>query len=139
MFAAETTIGDHDVAYGLEVRTEDHDEFDRLCRERVRLAVEKGRTFRSSTDKLFWRRKEVRLHLKGRARGLDLQEFPDLLHMEKDSGFAYIVLMGDAEAIATELDQSPEDLAGFLDLIRQSAASTKQEQAPGPAGIKTPH
>ncbi len=99
----ENTIGDLDLAYDLEVRTSDQNEFRRLCRERIKLALEKGRSFGNLTEEIFWPMKEVRLHLKARTRGLSLHDLTEFFEMQKDAGFAYKVLVGDAEDVGRRL------------------------------------
>jgi predicted nucleotidyltransferase len=98
----EPLLSDVDIATDLE-RKWPEEEHQRHEKERIRLAFANGRRFPNCVRELFWPQQEIMLHLKGRARGLNLQPLHDFMEMRKDEDFAYRVLLGDAAQVAEAL------------------------------------
>jgi predicted nucleotidyltransferase len=102
----EDTVGDVDLAVGLEKRFSDEKEQNQAESQRVQIAEEAGRRFSNIVERLFWPQYEVMRHLKARARGLSLHPLDDFLRMPKNSKFRYRVLFGDESKIANQLRQT---------------------------------
>lgn len=76
-------FGDIDVAFELERKTEDADEFDRLNKEFVEKAKDKGKSFSSFLEELFYSETVVISKLKNRNRYISLHRDDDILKVTK--------------------------------------------------------
>jgi predicted nucleotidyltransferase/predicted transcriptional regulator len=93
-------LGDLDLAVQLKSRIADAEQ--RVTRE-LEHAGSSGRSFSRFIDQLTWAHDEVMLALKARKRTISVQPWSSFIAMEKDTGFKYRVLLGDAESIRAEL------------------------------------
>ncbi len=62
--------------------------------------------FSNFIDELSWPKYEVQHYLKARTRGLSVHALDDFISMQKDKNFAYRVLRGDADRVATQLGEA---------------------------------
>lgn len=100
-------ISDVDIAYELQPKWErGTGEFERLSNERIRLARTNGRRFGNIVEELYWPEKEVLLHLKKRVTNLSIHPLDDFVAIakERDSRFAYKVLLGDPTKVADQIE-----------------------------------
>jgi predicted nucleotidyltransferase len=93
-------LGDVDIAVRLKSRITDNEQ--RVAREREH-ARRSGRSFSRFIDELTWAHDEVMLALKARKRTISIQPWYSFVGMEKELGFQYKVIIGDADKIAQEL------------------------------------
>lgn len=70
-------LGDIDIAIELVPKEGEPKRYGKLTRERAREARDKGRTFSSFIDELYWARTEVKRFLKSRSRSISLHETDD--------------------------------------------------------------
>lgn len=70
-------FGDIDVAFELEEKIKDRDEFQKLESDFIQKAIDKGKYFSSYVDELFYSRHVVLLKLKNRNRYISLHEMED--------------------------------------------------------------
>jgi predicted nucleotidyltransferase len=94
-------LGDLDLAVQLKSRIADAEQ--RVTKE-LEHAGSSGRSFSRFIDQLTWAHDEVMLALKARKRTISVQPWSSFIGMEKDTGFKYRVLLGDAESIRAELE-----------------------------------
>jgi predicted transcriptional regulator/predicted nucleotidyltransferase len=97
------TIGDLDVLVELTSRYNSRAETIAVERLRTQAAIKQGRRFSNIVEELCWPRHEVLLRLKSRQAGLSLHGWEELPTLAKDEKFAYRVLLGDPEKIASML------------------------------------
>ena len=97
MLTEVARLGDVDLAIELRPTAADAQEFQEQCRSRCRLAVAKGRRFRSALDWAVWPTIEIFQFLKSRSRSLSLHALSDV---EQMSGIRYRVLHGNPKRLA---------------------------------------
>lgn len=83
------SVNDVDLAIKLLPKIGNHEEFQKLSRQRIREAYEKGRTFSNFLDELCWPQTEVRLYLKSRSRILSLHDTDDGVLAQCESQVIY--------------------------------------------------
>lgn len=97
------SLGDVDFAIELTPREPDQDKRFKLIRAKINIARSKGRRFANLTDEVSWPQTEVRLFLKNRKRSVSIHMLGELQDLGREKPLRYRVLLGDKNAIATQL------------------------------------
>lgn len=103
----EEFISDVDIAFDLRPKWErGTDQYKEVFDQRIRLARVNGRRFGNIVEELYWPEKEVLLHLKRRVANLSIHRVDDFFAIakERDSRFAYKVLLGDPADVARKIE-----------------------------------
>jgi predicted nucleotidyltransferase len=96
MLSDAERLGDVDIAIELEAKMADEAVFNKLCDARRKLAMRRGKCFRSTVDWAYWPRMEVFSVLRARSRALSLHEWDQVVRIPK---VRYRVLFGNRRRI----------------------------------------
>jgi hypothetical protein len=86
MLSDKELLGDVDVALELQHAVPDREGFDQWREYRYCIAMNNGRRFGTTLERLAWPRTEVLLYLKSHSRGLSLHSLEDLVAMDEVQG-----------------------------------------------------
>jgi hypothetical protein len=97
MLSDKKLLGDVDLAIELQPALPNREWFERWLEYRCSRAIDSGRRFGTTLERLAWPRTEVFRYLKSRSRSLSLHSLEDLVAMDK---VHYKVLLGDPDRLA---------------------------------------